>query len=124
MTAPATVTAAHFTRTAPLVLTRDPDLVDALQSIEGLPFTVLAATPLQAWDHWPDAPLVIVSADQVGPALAADMPARHLVIVDNGWRVDLVAVARLVTDHGGNRYRADVVPAQHLAAILPELLAR
>jgi hypothetical protein len=124
MAATATVTAASFTRSAPLVLTRDPDLVDTLQSVPGLPFTVLTSTPLQAWHHWIDAPLVVLGADQVAPALAEDMPARPLVVVANGRPVDLVAVARLVTDHGGNRYRADVVRAEDLATVLPALLAR
>src|SRR5690349_17656767 len=117
-----TVTARAITRsTAPLVLTRDVDQVDAMQRIPGLAFTVLAGTPVEALNHWDDAPLVIVSADQVAPALAADLPARHLVVVTNDRPADLAAVATLVTDHGGHHYRADVVPLEYLADVLPRL---
>jgi hypothetical protein len=123
MSATATVTAASITRTAPLLLTRDFDVIAAMQEVPGLAFTVVAATPVQAWDHWTDAPAVIVSADQVAAALAAGMPARHVVVVVNDRPADLVAVRDLVTSIGGERFRADVVPLAHLATVLPSLYA-
>lgn len=123
MAATATVTAESFTRTAPVLLTRDPDVVDALQDVPGLPFTVLAATPLQASTHWADAPAVIVSVDQVGPALAAGLPARHVIVIEHDRPADLVAVRDLVTDDGGARYRADVVRIDLVADVLPRLIA-
>ncbi len=124
MIATAPVTAASITHRSPVLLTRDPAAVDAVQDVDGLPFTILAATPAQASAHWAAAPAVIVSADQVSAALAADLPARHIIVVVGDQPADLVAVAHLVTDHGGHRYRADVVPLALLAEALPAILAR
>lgn len=117
----ATVTAASLVRTAPVLLTRDPDVVDALQGVPGLPFTVLAATPLQASAHWLDAPAAIISVDQVAAALAADLPARNVIVIEHDRPADLGAVRDLVTDAGGARYRADVVRLDLVATVLPLL---
>jgi hypothetical protein len=124
MTAPATVTADQITRTAPVVLTRDLEILLTLNEAPGMPFTVVAQTPLQAEPYWTDAPAVFVGADQVRAALAADLPARRMIVVTNDMPADLDAVAKLATDHGGNHYRADVVRVDLLPHVLGDLLAQ